>query len=137
AENPATAGSLVKILEDNHSPQSGSGDVPTPGRLPLPVPQLLVRPGTGIGEGGGPVDHLRSRLLHLQTGLEVAGGGREVQLDTAEGVDDPGEPAEIDLQVVVDADAGLPAHRLDEQLRPSEGVGRVDLVDSVAGDLHT
>src|SRR5690606_14679950 len=75
-------------------------------------------------------------FVDLQARLAVPGRSGEVQLDSTEGVDDPGEPAEVDFEVVVDADPGLPADRLHQQVGPAERVGGVDLVDSVAGDLH-
>ena len=49
-------------------------------------------------------------------------------VDAAEAVDDPREPAEADLDVAVDGQAGGALQGRGEQLRPAEGEGGVDLV---------
>jgi hypothetical protein len=59
----------------------------------------------------------------------------QAHLDTAERVDDGGEPAEPDLDVVVDGNAGGVLQCLYEQRRTAEGKGRVDPLFAVPGDL--
>ena len=50
---------------------------------------------------------------------------RDVELDTTDGIDDRCEPSEVDLEVVVDGDAGLVDDGLGEQLGAAKGVGGV------------
>ena len=67
-------------------------------------------------------------------GLGVLDVALHADLDAAEAVDDAGEPAEPDLDVAVDRQAGGLLERGGEQLRAADGERRVDLVVALARD---
>src|SRR5690606_34762305 len=115
ADDPARAGSPIEDLEKDLALASRTFDVASSDRRPLAVSKLLIRPRPGVCQGRGSVDDLGAGFVDLQARLAVPGRSGEVQLDSTEGVDDPGEPAEVDFEVVVDADPGLPADRLHQQ----------------------
>src|SRR5690606_4133116 len=59
----------------------------------------------------------------------------EAELDSADGVDDVPYARHADLDVVVHGEPGDALDRCDEQLRPTVGVGGVERVAPVPGDL--
>ena len=67
-------------------------------------------------------------LRQPQAGLAVAQPRRRADVDAADGVDEPDEAEEVDLEVVVDADPGAALDRGHGQRRAAEGVGGVELV---------
>ena len=100
--------------------------------------------GAGVAEGGLAVG-LLAALRDVEVGVGVLHRGARADLHTTHGVDHADEAAEADLDVVVDADAGLVLEGADEQLGAAVGEGGVDLValavardrdDRVAGDRH-
>ena len=60
----------------------------------------------------------------------------DLHVDAAEGVDDLDKAVKVDDGVTVDLDTEVGFDRLDRQLRTADGVGGVDLIVAVAGDIH-
>ena len=98
------------------------------------VAELLGVPRPRVREGDLAVDVLAA-LLDAEVGVGVDHVLLGTDLDAADGVDQAHEPAEADLDVAVDLDAGVLLDGPDQQLRAAVGVGRVDLGRAVAGDL--
>ncbi len=93
-------------------------------------------PEADEGEGLGPAELLVARL---DVDARVVGGGRvvvvavvDVGVDATDRVDQVLEAAEVDVDYVVDDQAGedLLAQRLDQQVGPAQRVGGVQLGDS-------
>ena len=84
-----------------------------------------------VRQAGLAVDVARA-LRQPETGLAVPQPNRRADVHTAHGVDEPHEAQEVDLEVVVDVDAGRPLDRRDGQRRAAERVGRVELVAALA-----
>ena len=97
------------------------------------------------GLGDRFLDHLvtwRGALKIGRTAGELRGCGANgviaaiLHMEGAEAIDDTGEPAEPDLQVAIQPQAGRLLHGLGQQFRATEGVGGVDLVAAMARDRH-
>ena len=69
---------------------------------------------------------------HMQAAVGVVYGEREADVDAAHGVDDLDEAEEVDLDVVIDLQAGRLLDGAHHQLRAAEAIGGVDLVHAVA-----
>src|SRR5665811_506211 len=95
-----------------------------------------------IGVSGADVTQCVATGEGLAPGLEVdAGVGvfhvpLDADVDATHAVNDRGEPSEADLDVPVDTHTRDLLDGLDEQLRPAQGVGGVDLVVAMTGDRH-
>ena len=80
---------------------------------------------------------LRVLLGGAQPDVRVVVVVVDVHVHAADRVDGVGEAREVDVDDVVDVvDAGELLDDLQGQLRPAVGVGGVELVDPVAGDVH-
>ncbi len=92
----------------------------------------------GVGERHLAVERHAAELVDVQTGGAVAQPPVEVERHAADGVDEPPEPGEVDLDPVVHGDAEVLADRVDQHLLLAGGVvGRVDAVRLArAGDRH-
>ena len=71
----------------------------------------------------------------VDAGQRIGDRVRRADRHAAEGVDDPAEPAEPDLGVVVESQSGGLLDGLGQQRRTTFGEGRVDLVLAAAGDV--
>ena len=114
---------------------------PVTGRILDPLPLLgvavvvLARPHVGKGLVAAQLD--ASRLGHAEVGVAVSGRVFEGHLHTAHCIDDALEGAEVDADVVVDADAEVGHDRVDESLRFVRPVGGVYAVAGIGlGDAH-
>src|SRR4051794_29907724 len=58
----------------------------------------------------------------------VVDSGRYADVDATHRIDDTREAEHVDLDVVVDRQPGVVLDRVDGELRPTEGVRRVELV---------
>jgi hypothetical protein len=110
--------------------------------VPLPDELQCVRAGDGLRAGR----EVRAGVLAVVHGLA------EVDLEAADDAGELEEAEQVDLGVVVDLQSGEAMDRLHEQLRAggllvglghgvvhravAVGVGGVELVPAVAGDLH-
>ena len=83
--------------------------------------------GAHVGQPGLPVD-VAGPLRQPQPGLVVAQPHRRAHVHPADGVHQPDEAEEVDLQVVVDPHPGGPLDGGHRQRRATEGVGGVQLV---------
>ena len=72
----------------------------------------------------------------VDAGVVVVQRGRKAHPHPAHLVHHAVQPAEPDPHVMVDPQPGDLLHGLDEQRRPAESEGRVDLVRAVTGDGH-
>ena len=106
--------------------------------LPLDPAEVAARVGLAhphVAERGGAVQVLAA-LRQVDVGVLVLDRLGQAHLDAAQRVDDVDEPAEADLDVGVDPQAGVGLDGLHQQLRPAERVRGVDLVAALAGDRH-
>ena len=131
--SPEGEEALLMIFIKTLALAGGANDVSASLRYPLAISELFVSSGPGIREGGSSVDDLSSGI-DLQPGLEVAGGIGKGQFDAAEGVDDVGEAAELDLQIMVRPDAGGQRDCFHEKVRPTERIGGIDLLGALTGN---
>src|SRR5699024_5674713 len=102
---------------------------------PPDVAEWVGVPHPGEGQGGLAVGHVAAGLP-CQLRVGVVDVVVQAQPHTVHGVDDIGDTAHPDLHVVVHRDAGERFHGLYQQLRAAIGVGAVEFVRAVAGDLH-
>ena len=108
--------------------------------LPVAVRVLVVEvPAAHELQRGGPVHDLAARRGHVEPGVLVLDGGREVHGDAAQRVDHAREPGEVHGDVVVDGDPEVLLNGLDQQVGPAV-VGGIDAVHArdpavVAGDV--
>jgi hypothetical protein len=90
-------------------------------------------PVPGVLQGGDAVDVMDAGG-QAQAAVGVVHGERQADVDSAERVDDLDEAQEVDLDVVVDGQAGRRRDGRHHQLRAAQAEGRVDLVHAVAGN---
>src|SRR5262249_46299655 len=108
------------------------GDAPeVGGRVLLPVAAarrvlVLVVAGAGGGGGGGALARVAAGGGGVEARVGVAGPGGGRGAGAADGVDERLERAEVELDVVVDADPEVLVDRVDQALRVVAAVGRVD-----------
>ena len=108
--------------------------------LPLALHAAQVTAGVEVAGAdetqGGHAVHRLAPGLDVEVGLLVDDVGLRADLHPPEVVDDVGEPAEADLGVPVDAQAGVLLHGVDEERGTAHVVARVDLVLAHAADGH-
>ena len=111
---------------------------------PLDVGAGELARAAGVLAGAGEGDRLEAVevvLALLEVELEGAAGdaradrGRQVDVDAADRVDELAEAVEVDDRDLVDVDAEQVLDRPDRELRAAGGVGGVDLLRSLPGDL--
>ena len=95
--------------------------------VPTPVLHVLQRTTPGQGQGLLAVQVHAALAVDDEAGVLVPHGGVEPHGDTADGLDQALEPAEVDLDVVVDGNAQRLLDGVDQGLT-AVGVGRVDAV---------
>ena len=98
----------------------------------------------GVGAGSGEGDRLEAVevvLALLEVELEGAAGdlgadiGRQVDVDAADRVDEAAKAVEVDDRDLVDVEPEQPLDRAHGELRAPGGVGGVDLLRALPGDL--